>query len=631
MALLSLSNVKKSFGAKELFNGISFTIEEHHRIGLVGANGCGKTTLLNIIQDKVDYDEGDIYQSKNTIVGFVEQFMIENISRTVLEEALTANQELMELEKKMEEIQLKIEKNDCDIEIFIKQKNAIEEMYQNKGGYTYQSRTFSTLKGLGFKEEELQLAVSNLSGGQKTKLMLAKMLLSKANLLLLDEPTNNLDIDAIEWLENFLLNYKGSYIIVSHDRYFLDKVTEETFELDNKKLSIYSGNYTKYVQLKEEKNKTLSRKYESAEKEIARIEGIIEQQKTWSQERNYKIIKSKQKVIDRIEATMEKPDAELEKMKFHFDTISGGNREVLITKNLSKCFDNISLFKNVSIEVFKKEHVFIIGPNGCGKTTLLKIFQNKYIPEEGSFHIGSNIKVAFYSQTQEDFIENKSILNYVWEKHSELNQTTVRKVLARFLFKGEDVDKNVLNLSGGEKARLALLLLMLSKSNFLVLDEPTNHLDINAREALEEALLEYEGTLLIVSHDRYFINKLATKIYRLDTDGTKEYKGNYDFYLSQYVPKEIEKVKEESSNKIAYQKKKEKEALERKRKNRIAKLEDEISCLEEMIKQLGNELLKKENSSNYEKLTEISNEIEKNKIQLAELYEEWESLIENGS
>ena len=524
MALLSLSNIKKSFGSNELFSGISFTIEDHHRIGLVGANGCGKTTLLNIIQNKIDFDEGDIYQSKNTIIGFVEQFICNDSSKTVFQEALTANAELIEMEEKIDNLQFLIEENYENIENLIHQKNRIEEEYASKGGYTYKSITNSTLKGLGFKEEELNLLVENLSGGQKTKLMLAKMLLSKANLLLLDEPTNNLDIDAIEWLENFLLSYKGSYIIVSHDRYFLDKVTEETFEVENKKLSIYKGNYTKYLQLKEEKNKTLTRKYESAEKEIARIEGIIEQQKTWSQERNYKIIKSKQKMIDRIAAGMEKPEVELEKMKFHFETIAGGNQEVLIAKNLAKKFGDRELFKNVSLNVFKKEHVFIIGPNGCGKTTLLRIFENKFSKDEGEFKLGSNIKTAFYSQTQDDFFENKTILNFVWDKHTELNQTDVRKVLAIFLFKGEDVNKNILDLSGGEKARLALLLMMLSKSNFLVLDEPTNHLDINAREALENALSEYDGTLLIVSHDRYFINKLATKIYRLDNEGTTEYK-----------------------------------------------------------------------------------------------------------
>ena len=626
MALLSLSNVRKSFGSNELFSGLSMTIEDHHRIGLVGVNGCGKTTLLNIIQRRIDVDSGEIYQSKNTVIGFVEQFICHDNSKTVYEEALTASNELMVLEGKIEELQLLIEKGNGDIELFINQKNQLEEEYVSKGGYVYKSMTNATLKGLGFKEEELDLLVEKLSGGQKTKLMLAKMLLSNANLLLLDEPTNHLDIDSIEWLENFLINYHGSYLVVSHDRYFLDKVTNETFELENKKLSIYKGNYTKYLQLKEEKNKTLSRKYESAEKEIARIEGIIEQQKTWGQERNYKIIKSKQKMIDRIETDMEKPDKEVEKMKFHFETISGGNQEVLVVKNLAKQFDSRTLFEKVTLNVLKKEHVFLIGPNGCGKTTLLKIIENKMKQDAGEYQIGSNIKTAFYSQSQDEFFENKTVLNYVWDKHTELNQTDVRKALAIFLFKGEDVNKNIQDLSGGEKARLALLLIMLSKSNFLVLDEPTNHLDINAREALENALSEYEGTLLIVSHDRYFMNKLATKIYRLENDRALEFKGNYDEYISKYVPKEEAKVKTESNQKIAYQEKKEKEALERKRKNRLAKVEEEISSLEAEIKQLDEELLKDENATNYENAMQISKNMEDKKEKLNMLYAEWEQL-----
>ena len=626
MALLSLSNVKKSFGINELFSGISFTIEDNHRIGLVGVNGCGKTTLFKIIQDKINYDDGEIYKAKNTVIGFVEQFICTDNTKTVYEEALNTNYELIDLEKRIEKLQQEIENMPDDIEQKINLKNNLEEMYAENGGYTYKSITKSTLKGLGFKEEELNLLVENLSGGQKTKLMLAKMLLSKANLLLLDEPTNNLDIDAIEWLENFLLNYKGSYIIISHDRYFLDKVTLETFELENKRLSIYKGNYSKYLMLKAEKNKALAKKYEGTEKEIARIEGIIAQQKTWSQERNYKIIKSKQKVIDRLQESLEKPDTEMENMRFHFETIAGGNMEVLKVKNLEKSFGERCLFKNVSLEVLKKERVFIIGPNGCGKTTMLKIIQNKLSQDSGTFEIGSNIKAEFYSQTQDDFIENKSILNFVWEKHLELNQTEVRKALATFLFKGEDVNKNILELSGGEKARLALLLMMLSKSNFLVLDEPTNHLDINAREALENALSEYDGTLLIVSHDRYFINKLATKIYRLENDGATEYKGNYDYYISRYIPKEAETMKKNSDNKISYKEKKEKEALERKRKNRIIRLEEEIAKLEGEIKQLGDELLKDENATNYEKAMEITAEIDEKKNKLEGFYTEWEEL-----
>ena len=626
MSLLSLSNVSKSYGANIVFSGVSFTIENKHRIGLVGVNGCGKTTLLNIIQEKIDSDEGEIYKSKNTKIGFVEQFIPNDDNKTVYDEVLESKKELITMKREIEELQSQIEKNTDDIEQLINRKNKLDEIFANEGGYTYESITLSTLKGLGFKDNELELKIEQLSGGQKTKLMLAKMLLSNANLLLLDEPTNNLDIDSIEWLELFLKNYKGSYIVVSHDRYFLDKVTEETFELENKKLSIYKGNYTKYLQLKEEKNKMLARKYEQDEKEIARIEGIIEQQKTWSQERNYKIIKSKEKVIERIENQMEKPDTTMEKMKFKFKTIEGGNQEVIIISDLTKSFGTRVLFQNVNINVLKKERVFLIGPNGCGKTTLLKILEGIIPADNGKYKIGSNIKIAFYSQTQDEFTENKTILSFVWDKHSELTQTEVRKALAIFLFKGEDVNKNILNLSGGEKARLALLLVMLSKSNLLILDEPTNHLDIEARESLENALKEYEGTLFIVSHDRYFMNKLATKIYRLEQDGTEEFKGNYDDYIEKYIPKTIEINKVESSNKIAYKEKKEREAIERKRKNQLAKLEEKISELENEARKLEIELTKDENATNYEKAMELHSKLEETKQNLENLYKEWENL-----
>lgn len=630
MALLSVSGGKKSFGAQELFHGVSFTIENHHHIGLVGINGSGKTTLMKILQGEMDFDEGEIYRAKNTVMGYVEQFICEEEERTVYEEALMAKKEMLQREEQLKEMQERIERGEQPVEPLLIQKNRLEEEFVAKGGYTFRSMTKATLKGLGLREEECQLLVGQLSGGQKTKLMLAKMLLSDANLLLLDEPTNHLDIDAIEWLENFLLSFRGSYLVISHDRYFLDKVTQETFELEHHKLSIYAGNYTKYLQLKEEKNKTLSRKTETTEKEIARIEGIIAQQKTWSQERNYKIIKTKQKMIDRLEASIERPDAPTEKMQFHFHTIAGGNQEVLSVKDLSKSFGTHLLFQNVSLQVLKQERVFLIGPNGCGKTTLLKILQHQLPQDSGTFHIGSNIQTAFYSQTQEEFVENKTVLEYVWGKHPGMNQTEVRKALAIFLFKGDDVNHNILTLSGGEKARLSLLLMMLSAANFLVLDEPTNHLDIQAREALEEALSEYEGTLFIVSHDRYLMNKLATKIYRLEKEGAKEFIGNYDTYISQYIPPTIEKVKKGSSQKIAYQEKKEREAQERKRKNRLVKLEDEIAKREATIKQLGDELFKEENVSDYQKVLELHETMESEKRQLDELYIEWSTLMENN-
>ncbi len=631
MALLSLSNVSKSFGNRVLFSGVSFTVEDGHKIGLVGVNGTGKTTLFKIIQDALAYDEGELYKAKNVNIGYVEQFVCTKPNATLYEEALSIHERLLQIENEMLQIQNDIEKNTENIEKLVLKQHAIDEEYRDLGGYTYKSITRSTLIGLGFSEKEFTLEVSKLSGGQKTKLMLAKMLLSKSNLLLLDEPTNNLDIDAIEWLEEFLINYKGSFIVISHDRYFLDKVTCETYELENKKLTIYSGNYSKYLKLKEERNKTLSRRYENTQKEIERIEGIIEQQKTWSQERNFKIIKNKQKMIDRMEQSLEKPDEKLDKLKFKFKTISGGNMEVLVVDKLSKMFEDNKIFENISLEVLKKEKVFLIGPNGTGKTTLLKILQGKLKQTSGNFKIGSNIKAMYYNQTSEDeYTENKTILKYVWDKHIELTQTEVRKALAMFLFKGEDVEKNIQDLSGGEKARISLLMLMLSESNFLVLDEPTNHLDIYSREALENALLDYEGTLLIVSHDRYFINKLASKIYRIEKDCAKEFKGNYDFYIQNYVKKEEEGILQ-NVKKNDYKERKVKEAEERKKANAIKKIEEQITQKEEEIKKLEERSLTDEYAKEYTKAMEIMNEINENKATLDELYIKWENLTNSDN
>ena len=403
MALLSLSDVTKFFGDKLIFENVSFTIEEGHKLGFVGVNGSGKTTLFKVICDALNYDKGDIFKNKSLKIGYVEQFVLHNSDNTVLQELLTIKSDLLDLEKQIEAIQKRVEElaieesfnnisstlsnkllaneaigdEKSELNILISKKHTLEEEYKDNGGYTYKSIAHSTLIGLGFEEKELELKVNNLSGGQKTKLTLAKLLFSDSNLLLLDEPTNNLDISSIEWLESFLLNFKGSFIVISHDRYFLDKVTNETLELEHHKVSLYSGNYSKYLVLKEEKNKALKRKFEQTQKEINRLEKVIDQQRRWNQEHNYVTIRSKQKSIDRLEDSLEAPDAEIEKMKFRFKVVSGGNKEVLVTNNLCKSFEHKKLFENVNITIYKKERVFILGPNGCGKTTLIKMIMRK--------------------------------------------------------------------------------------------------------------------------------------------------------------------------------------------------------------------------------------------------------------
>lgn len=637
MALLSLSNVKKSFGDKLIFENVSFNIEDGHKLGFVGINGSGKTTLFKVICDELSYDSGEIFKNKSLRIGYVEQFVLNNSNNNVFDELLTIKQNLLDIEQEIEQIQNKIEELSNEysaddesiksqLDSLISRKHFLEDLYKENGGYTYKSIARSTLIGLGFEEKELELKVENLSGGQKTKLTLAKLLFSDSNLLLLDEPTNNLDINSIEWLENFLINYRGSFIVISHDRYFLDKVTTETIELESHRVAVYSGNYSKYVTLKAEKNKTLERQYEQTKKEINRLEKVIDQQRRWNQEHNYVTIRSKQKSIDRLEDSLVKPDEEMEKMRFHFKVIAGGNREVLLTKNLSKSFEHKKLFENVNISVLKQEKVFIVGPNGCGKTTFLKIILGQESKDSGEYVVGNNQKIAYFSQTGDEISSNQTVFDYIATLHPKMTNTEIRSALAIFLFKGEDVFKEIKDLSGGEKARISLLKIMLSESNFLILDEPTNHLDILSREALEDALMDYEGTMLIVSHDRYFINKLADKIYKIEKDGSKEFKGNYDFYIQNDIIKE--ETKEIKEKNTSYKEKKEREAQERKRLNRIKKIEEYMAINEEEIYKLEQLSMSQEVGSNYEKALEISNKIIELKKQNDILFEEWSILNE---
>ena len=625
MALLNLSNIKKYYGSDLILNNISLNIENNHKIGFVGANGSGKTTLFKIIANEVQKDDGDIFISKSTKIAYVDQFIVSNSEINIFDEALRVFDDLKNIELELDDINQKLFQ-DSSISLIKKQEELINS-YKNNGGYTYKNLTRSTLLGLGFTENELSLNVSNLSGGQKTKLALAKLLLSNSNLLLLDEPTNNLDIESIEWLENFLINYKGSFIVISHDRYFLDNVTNETIELSDHVLSTYPGNYSKYLEIKKERETAMTKKYNIQQKEIERIEGIIAQQTTWSQERNFKIIKNKQKSIDRIESEMVKPPEEIDTIKFKFKTIAGGNKEVLIANEISKSFENKTLLEKASFNVYKKENVFLLGPNGSGKTTILNLVMSELSLDNGTITIGSNMKIAYYKQTSNMTYSNKTVLEYLWDMYPKLTQTEIRSALASFLFKGEDVFKNVNDLSGGEKARLSLLNLMLSESNFLILDEPTNHLDIPSREALEDALKDYEGTLLIVSHDRFFINKLASKIYYIDNKKLLEFNGNYDLFISKYQ-KNTEKVeKKEKESVISYKERKEKEALKRKTENRIKKIEAEMDILNNKLAELNNLSETPEYATDYQKAMELTKELEEINEKIAMLYEEWEELI----
>ncbi|MBP5605642.1 MAG: ABC-F family ATP-binding cassette domain-containing protein, partial [Ruminiclostridium sp.] len=531
MAIFNAKDITLYFGAEMLFGGVTFEVGKNDRIGLVGVNGCGKTTLFRAIRGDVEHDEGEFVKSKDTVLGYMEQHVIRESSVSVYDEVLSVFAPLMALERELDDLNTDIGHGSASPEILEKQMQ-LREKFEEEGGLTYKTRAMSSLLGLGFTPKEQEKPVSVLSGGEKAKVQLAKLLLSGANLLLLDEPTNHLDIAASTWLEKFLLEYRGAYIIISHDRYFLDTVTTRTFELENKRLTVYNGGYSVYRKRKDEDLEIAWRHYDNQLEEINRIKGIIEQQKRFNQERNYITIASKEKQIERLEADLVKPAQLPKKLRFAFHCEDPVTDEIMTAKNLKMGFDGEQLFSGVDIEVRKHERVFLLGTNGSGKTTLFRILMKQLTPETGNVTYGAGVRAGYYDQLLTGLTDSKTVMDEIWDAYPKLSQTQVRTALGSFLFSGEDVFKKIGTLSGGEKARVALLKLMLSGCNFLLLDEPTNHLDINSREALEDALSGYGGTLFIISHDRYLINKIATRLYKLTPSGAQSIDGGYDDYLS---------------------------------------------------------------------------------------------------
>ena len=466
-----------------------------------------------------------------------------------------------------------------------------------------------------------------LSGGEQAKVRLCKLINQETNLLLLDEPTNHLDISSVEWLEGFLQSYKGSFIIISHDRYFLDKVTNRTFELEYGRLRTYNGGYSDYVKQREIEKKTEERNYSNTMREIERLEGVIEQQRRWNREKNIKTAESKQKVIDRLEKNLVRPMDEPDELTFSFKALEGGGNDVLIAENVGMSFDDKEFFKNCSLHITKGEKIFLLGANGCGKTTLIKNIIGKYEPSKGSIRIGTNIHIGYYDQIQENLSRDKDIFSEIHDEFPDMTQTEVRNALAVFMFKGEDVFKEIGNLSGGERARVQLTKLMLRPVNFLIMDEPTNHLDIDSREALEKALDGYNGTLLIVSHDRYFINKLADRIIYMDNDGLTNYLGNYDDFLKKRaVDTEVVQKTSEKPKNLDYAEQKKQQAEKRKVMNRFLKVEGLIEKTESEIDELNKEMLKPQYTTDFTKLSELSKELEDKEEELLSLMEEWELL-----
>jgi ATP-binding cassette subfamily F protein 3 len=635
MSLLTVNGLTAAFGAEILFSDISFEVQAGAKIGLAGANGAGKTTLFRIITGETDCVlTGSVVKSSQCKISGMIQHLLMQDGRSVYDEALSVFARLAKAEKALEDLHQAVEHNPSAENVA--RQLALIEQFEADGGLTYKARAASALTGLGFSLAEQQKPVSALSGGERSKLQLAKLLLSDANLLLLDEPTNHLDINALEWLENFLWEYKGAYIVISHDRYFLDKTINYTLELANRKMYAYSGNYTEFLHKKEEAYQAAKKLYDLQAKEIKRIEGIIEQQKRFNQERNYITIASKQKQIDRIAAQMIKPESPAGSLRFNFPMKSDSGNDVLIAEDLSLSFGERNLFSHVNIDIKRKERVFLLGANGSGKTSLFRLLTGEYKSDAGIVRFGARVSVGYYDQLQSGLTDSKTVMDEVWDTFPKMQPGEVRTALGWFLFRGDDVFKPVSALSGGEKARVALLKLLLAGDNLLLLDEPTNHLDANGREALELALSDYPGTLFVISHDRYFINRLATRIYELNPGGLEEYKGDYDYYQSQKPLRmgrqqtaQAIKAEVKSNDPGDYHKQKREQSEQRKLAGRIARAEAKVTACEARAAKLKEQISDPAIATDYEQLAALTEQWLQAEQAMEQAIGEWAELA-NG-
>lgn len=637
MIVLSCKDIHKSYGIDIILKNVTFNINEGEHIGLVGPNGAGKSTILKIINKQMETDSGDIFIDKSKKIGYLSQNLSLESTSTIYDEVLLVFSNLIHLENKLSELEKELNKPyDASNEEYhnklIKDYTLTSELYTNRGGYTYKAEINKVLKGLGFLENDYLKPIDILSGGQKTRVALCKLLLSKPDILLLDEPTNHLDLDAIEWLEEYLKSYKGTIMVISHDRFFLDSITDKTFELSNGCIDTYNGNYSTYIELKKKVYEEKLKAYNLQQADIKRQEEIIERYRSFNREKSIRAAESRQKALDKIEI-IEAPTKENKITKIKFQPQIQSGNDVLHIENLSKHYGNKTLFENLNLDIKRGEHVALIGENGRGKTTLFKILMNQVKSDDGICFLGKNVFLGYYDQEQSNLDPEKTILDEVWDDFPNLTTTQVRTYLAAFLFTGDDVFKKISTLSGGEKCRINLLKLMLSKSNFLLLDEPTNHLDIMSREALEDAILNYDGTVLVISHDRYFLNKVVDKIHELNIDGIKTYLGNYTYYVEKKKNplrfQDLEEFEGKTKTQINYEKKKkrEEEKLGKQRKLKIKNLEQEIANLEQTMENLQNKLCLEEIYSNPEKSEEVNKELSTIEADLERLYEEWEEFL----
>lgn len=641
--ILSCQNICKSFNEKNILQNISFHIEEQEKAAIVGINGAGKTTLLRIIVGELAADEGNVILAKNKSFGYLAQNQSVDSNHTIYEELLTVKQNLIDLEQRIRQTELEMKSvSGSELEKLMDSYALLTHQFESNGGYSYRSELVGVLKGLGFSEEEFGKSIATLSGGQKTRVALGKLLLLSPDLIILDEPTNHLDMSSITWLETYLLNYKGAVIIVSHDRYFLDRIAGKVIEIDQTKATSFSGNYSSYAVKKEELRAARLKAYINQQQEIKHQEEVIAKLKSFNREKSIKRAESREKMLNKIER-LEKPTEARTDMHISLEPRIVSGNDVLHVENLSKSFGSLHLFQNIGFELKRGEHVAIIGDNGTGKTTILKIINGLLEPDTGIIRIGTNVHIGYYDQEHHVLHTEKTLFEEISDDYPTLTNTEIRNTLAAFLFTGEDVFKRVGDISGGERGRVSLAKLMLSESNFLILDEPTNHLDIASKEILEDALNNYTGTVLYVSHDRYFINRTASRILDLSGRILTNYLGNYDYYLEKKQeslaaalsglaspmaasPSNAVAGEQESSAKLSWKEQKERQALQRKKENELKRTEERIEALENRDAEIDSLMARPDVCTNVAKLQELSKEKESIRAELDTLMERWETL-----
>ena len=638
--ILSCQSICKSFGEKVILNDASFHIEEREKAALIGNNGAGKTTLLRIIMEEISADSGQVVLMKDKKIGYLAQYQEIKGHRTIYEELLSTKQYIIDMEDRMRatEIQMKHASGE-ELERLMNTYTRLTHEFELENGYAYRSELMGVLKGLGFTEEDFNKQIETLSGGQKTRVALGKRLISKPDILLLDEPTNHLDMESISWLETYLLNYPGAVFIVSHDRYFLDKVVTKVIEIDAGQVRMYSGNYSAYAEKKAQLRDAQYKAYLNQQREIKHQEAVIVKLKSFNREKSIRRAESREKMLGKIQR-IEKPTEVQSQMRLSLEPRVISGNDVLTVEELSKSFPEQTLFTDISFQIKRGERVALIGNNGTGKTTMLKILNNLIPADSGTFTLGSKVQIGYYDQEHHVLHPEKTIFEEISDAYPTLTETEIRNMLAAFLFTNDDVFKLISSLSGGERGRVSLAKLMLSEANFLILDEPTNHLDIASKEILEEALNSYTGTVLYVSHDRYFINQTATRILELTNQAVVNYIGDYDYYLEKkeeltekYAP--IQPTEETTSDeaapaasegKLTWQQQKEEQARKRKQEAELKKTEQRIEELETRDREIDETLVLPDVCTNVGRCAELSREKDKIQAELEELYEKWETL-----